>query len=95
MDHLLRICHRQWLMRDENVHFKRGDGRTIAQHEAKSLRVRDLMWTDPDNLLKGDRGLLYEYFEALRSAHTADRGCWVAAVEAMVAAASHAKRKAQ
>ena len=95
MDHLIRICHRQWLMRNEKVHFKRGDGRTIAQHEATSLRIRDLMWTDPDDLLEGDRGLLDEDFEALGSAHAADRECWVASVEAAVAAAGHAKRKAQ
>ena len=95
MDHLLRICHRQWLMRNEKVHFKRGDGRSIAQHEATSLRIRDLMWTDPDDLLAGDRGLLEEDFEALGSAHAADRECWVASMEAAVAAAGHAKRKAQ
>ena len=95
MDQLLRICHRQWLMRNEKVHFKRGDGRTLAQHEATSLRIRDLMWTDPDDLLEGDRGLLDEDFEALGSAHAADRECWVASMDAAVAAAGHAKRKAQ
>ena len=95
MDHLIRICHRQWLMRNEKVHFKRGDGRTLAQYEATSLRIRDLMWTDPDDLLEGDRGLLDEDFEALGSAHAADRECWVASVEAAVAAAGHAKQKAQ
>merc|ERR1712086_764503 len=95
MDHLIRICHRQWLMRNEKVHFKRGDGRTIAQHEATSLRIRDLMWTDPDDLLEGDRGLLDEDFKALGSAHAVDRECWVSSVEAAVAAAGHAKQKAQ
>ena len=82
-------------MQNKKVHFKRRNGRTIAQHEATSLRIRDLMWTDPNDLLEGDRGLLDKDFEALGSAHAADRECWVASVEAAVAAAGHAKRKAQ
>ena len=52
------------------------------------------MWTDPDDLLECDRGLLDEDCEALGSTHVVDRKCWVASVEAAVAAAGHAKQKA-
>ena len=82
-------------MRNVKVHFKRGDGRTIAQHEVTSLRTRDLLWTDPNDLLEGNRGLLGEDFEALGSVHAADHECWVASVEVAVAAAGHAKQNAR
>ena len=68
MERLLRLTHRQWLMRNAKVHFKRSDGCTIAQHERILSRVHDLLCTDPLDLEEEDRYLLDADFEALGSA---------------------------
>ena len=67
-DQLLRLTHRQWLHRNVKVHFRRSDGRTIAQFVDIMRKVKDLIWTDPDNLLLEDRCLLKTNFDKLGKA---------------------------
>ena len=58
MEQLIRLTHRQWCYRNCKIHFKRSDGRTALQHEEIVEKVKDLMWTDPGDLLPEDRLLL-------------------------------------
>ena len=44
------------------MHFKQSDGRAISQHEQIMEKIKDLPWTDPDDLLENDRALLEEDF---------------------------------
>lgn len=62
MRRLLGITHRQWLHRNANVHIKKRDGKTQVQHEEIMDKVRDLLYTDPMDLLEEDRHLLQEDF---------------------------------
>ena len=55
------------------MHFKQSDGRTISQHEQIVEKIKDLLWTDPDNLLEDDRALLEEDFEKLGSLTATNR----------------------
>ena len=62
------------------------------QHEEIVEKVKDLMWTDPGNLLPEDRPLLEEDFEALMASTAADREFWVASMETAIAAARVRKK---
>ena len=93
MEHLIRITHRQWLHRNAKVHFKRSDGRTISQHEQIMEKIKDLLWTDPEELLDDDKALLDEDFEQLGLATATNREFWVASMEAAISAAEHKRRR--
>ena len=61
-------------------HFNQSDGRTISQHEQIMEQIKDLLWTDPDDLLDDDRALLDEDFEQLGLATATNREFWVASM---------------
>ena len=84
---LLGITHRQWLYRNANVHIKKRDGKTIVQHEEIMDKVRDLIDTDPMDLLPENRHLLEEDFEHLGRAPFSHREYWVAEMETALAIA--------
>ena len=63
MEQLIHITYWQWLHPNAKVHFKQSDGRTISQHEQIMSKIKDLLWTDPDDMLEDDRDLLEEDFE--------------------------------
>ena len=94
MERLLQLTHRQWSMRNAKVHFKRSDGRTIAQHERILSRVCDLLCTDPLDLEEEDRYLLDEDFEALSSASDDCKETWIANMEAALSYAAHRRCRA-
>ena len=81
-------------MRNAKVHFKRSDGRTIAQHEQILSRVRDLLCTDPLDLEEEDRYLLDEDFEALGSSLDDCKETWIANMEAALSYAAHRRCRA-
>ena len=62
---LLNITHKQWIFRNSHIHYKKLDGMTEAQHLASFSKVRDLMYTDPRDLLPKHRYLLEEDFPQL------------------------------
>jgi hypothetical protein len=78
---LLGITHRQWLHRNAKVHIKKRDGKTQVQHEEIMDKVRDLILTDPMDLLSEDRHLLEEDFEYLGKAPSSHREYWVAEMD--------------
>ena len=81
MRRLLGITHRQWLHRNANVHIKKRDGKTQVQHEEIMDKVRDLIYTDPMDLLEEDRHLLQEDFAFLGRAPSSHREYWVSEME--------------
>jgi hypothetical protein len=93
MERLIRITHRQWLHRNAKVHFKGTDGRTLRQHEAITERIKDLLWTDPEDLLEEDRCLLAENPERLANAKAVDQEYWIASVDASIQAVRHKRKR--
>ena len=89
IEQLLRLTHRQWLLRNALLHYKLPDGRTLAQRERLVERIMELMWTDPDELLPEDHALLDEDFEKLGEADANDQAYWVAEMESALQAARH------
>ena len=94
MERLLRLTHHQWTMRNAKVHFKRSDGRTIAQHERILSRIRGLLCTDPLDLEEEDQYLLDEDVEALGFASNDCKETWIANMEAALSYAAHRRCQA-
>ena len=90
IEQLLRITHRQWLLRNALLHYKLPDCCTLVQREQLVKRIMELMWTDPYDLLPEDRALLDEDFEKLSAADANDQAYWVAEIESALKAAQHA-----
>ena len=88
---LLQLTHKQWLLRNARVHIKRKGDLTSKEHDALLAKIEKLMWTDPDDLLPGDRILLDEDFHALGKASAIDQQLWVAEMEASISAANQGK----
>ena len=93
MEQLLRITHRQWLHRNAQLHFKRADGLTSAQHKQLVRHMKDLLMIDPENLLEEDMALLYEDSRKLGAAAPCDQRYWIASVESAFSAAYHVCRR--
>ena len=87
MSQLLQLTHRQWLYRNTYLYFTKVEGRTEVQHEQVISKVRDLMFTDPDELLPRHRRLLEIDFVKLGEGSTMGREFWVASMESAIAAA--------
>ena len=94
IERLIRITHRQWLLRNARVHFKRADGLTSAQHKRLTKRMKEALLIDPDDLLSDDRGLLDEDPYLLGQSTAQNQRYWIASVEAAFSASCHARRKA-
>ena len=90
---LMQATHKQWLYRNLHVHRKGCGGLTATQEDSIFQQVRDLMLTDPSDLLPKHRYLLTEDFNALGSGSTYGRQCWVAAMESAVSAAKIVQRR--
>ena len=52
-------------------------------------QVRELINTDPDDLLPEDRALLFENFEDLGSSSALNREYWIASMNSAIAARAH------
>jgi len=90
IEQLLRITHKQWLLRNSLLHYKCADGRTMAEKRSIARRVKDLLWIDPEDLHEDDRPLLFEDPEELGASSTTHQAYWVACVEAALLSAAHA-----
>ena len=87
IDCLLSLTHKQWIFRNTKVHFKT-EGLTEAQHEALAKRIKELITTQPANLLAKDQYLLAEDFHRLGEGPAASRQLWVASMESALGAAA-------
>ena len=56
-------------------------------------KMKDLLLTDPDDLLTDDRALLKEDVEKRGSSVATNRSFWVASMEAAISATEHKRRK--
>ena len=64
-EHLLQLTHTQWLFRNSRKHFKRLDGLKEAEHNHLFSEMRELMHTDPNDLLPRGQHLLEVVFRSL------------------------------
>ena len=92
---LLQLTHRQWTYRNSTVHIRVRDNLTFAQQERIIQRCEELLWTDPDDLLRSDRALLEVDFSALASGPAVYRQLWTEEVEVSMEAASTIRRNAR
>ena len=52
-------------------------------------KIKDLLWTDPDDMLEDDKAFLEEDFEKFGSSTGTNREFSVASMEAAISAAEH------
>ena len=90
---LLKITHKQWLLRNAKIHIKRKGDMNEEEHDKLRKKIEKLIWTDPEDLLPGDEHLLNEDFDSLGRASAIDQILWVAEMEASIAAANHDARR--
>ena len=88
VDMIIRITHKQWLYRNETIHFKQHFGaespREFQQIMAQIKRLHH--HTDPDDLLPDDQYLLNASLEEMASWNATRRQIWKAELEASIAA---------
>ena len=79
--------HRQWTFCNSTVHLRGPDGLTEAQREALARKCKDLLWTDPCNLLQDGRYLRDIDFTSPGDAPAATLQIWLSEMEATRCAA--------
>jgi len=88
---LINITHKQWLLRNSRKHYRGADGLTGEQHERIFARIRELMWTEEDELLPAHRYLLHEDFAVLGECSAKIRQIWIAQMESALRAAARVR----
>jgi len=83
---LLQITHKQWIFRNNGVHYRGLDGLTQAEHDKIFDRVEELMFTDPDYLLPKHHHLLSQDFEELAEGSAIDQQYWIVSMESAISA---------
>ena len=77
VQNLILMNHRQWLYRNAQVHLKKVEGRTEAEHMQVIEEVKQMMLVDPSELLPRHQHLLEEDFIKLGEGTTHDRIVWL------------------
>ena len=88
---LLSLTHKQWLFRNSHVHYKKLEGLTPQEHEEIFSKVRELMWTDPADLLARHQHLLEGDFRQLGEGSSGVRQQWIESMESALKAAALVK----
>ena len=85
---IIRITHRQWLYRNEKLHYKQHFGaESPREYQRIMARITHLhSHTDPDDLLPADQYLLDTNLNAVASWTATRRHIWTAEFEASLAA---------
>ncbi len=83
---LISITHKQWLYRNSNVHHVI-DGLSSRQQQELMARIRELLETKKNSLLKRHKHLMDVDFIKLGSGTTIARQVWVANVEMAISVA--------
>jgi hypothetical protein len=89
MQQLLQLTHAQWVYRNVSVHLKVKEGRTAAARETILETMKGFLHTDPEQLLKEYRHLLFSDFAALASGPIKDKLEWISEIDSALGAASH------
>ena len=63
------------------------------QHEQIMAKIKDLLWTDPDDMLEDDKALLEEDCGKLGSSTATSREFRVASMAVAISAAEHKRRR--
>lgn len=74
------------------LHFKRAGGVTLAEYVKIESTVKELMWTDSDDLLEEDCALLSGNFYKLGKSLSINQWYWIALMEAALKAADHVRK---
>jgi hypothetical protein len=74
------------------VHLEVKDGWTATAHATISKTMEGFLHTDPEQLLKEHRHLLFSDFAALASGPTKDKLEWISEIDSALGAASHVAR---
>ena len=88
---LLELTHKQWLFRNSHVHYEKSEGLTTHEHEEIFDKVKQLLWTDPAELLGKHKYLLEEDFHQLGEGSSGARQVWIGSMESALRAASFVK----
>ena len=87
VDKLLQLTHRQWILRNTEIHYKLPDGFSLAQHEDVFNHALHLWQTlDPDELLDRHQHLLKMNDRELGKCSPLRRRLWIADVESAMCA---------
>jgi len=86
---LVQLTHNRGLIGNSHVHYKKLEGLTKEQHKEIFDQVRDLMFTDPAELLPKHQHLLEVDFAQLGDRSTADRQYWVESMESALESTDH------
>ncbi|EJK63510.1 hypothetical protein THAOC_15825 [Thalassiosira oceanica] len=88
VDMIIQITHRQWLNRNEKLHYTQHFGVESPREDQRIMaRIKHLHYhTDPDDLLPADQYLLAENLDTVASWTVTRRQIWTAEFEASLAA---------
>jgi hypothetical protein len=88
MQRLLQMTHAQLAYRNATVHLELKEGQTAAAHETILETMEDFLHTDPEQLLKEHRHLLFSDFAALASIPIKAKLEWISEIDSALGAAS-------
>ncbi len=86
---LLQITHQQWMYWNATVHKKIKDGCTENQHHQALDEIEKYLETDPEELLREHKHLLFTNFKNLAEGPIKDKRQWIAEIKAARSAAYH------
>jgi hypothetical protein len=86
IQHLLGITHKQWIYRNVSIHLKVKDGHTAIEHRDLLDEVRNMMQTEPSDLLQRHQHLLDQDWYKMGSCTTSDRLQWLEQMDSALAA---------
>ena len=89
MTRLLQMTHQQWLYRNATVHLKIRDGCTVVQHKNLLKEMVQCINTDPEDLLREHKHLLFTNFRKLANGPAQEKRQWVAEYHAAKSLARH------
>ena len=92
MRRLLQMTHQQWTYRNATVHLKVKDGCTIVEHKRLLDEIDKCLNSDPEELLREHKQLLFTNFENLAKGPVQDKREWVAEFHAAKKLARHVGR---
>ena len=92
MRRLLQMTHQQWSYRNATVHLKIKDGCTLVEHTRLLDEIAYCLNTDPEELLREHKQLLFTNFENLATGSVQDIRIWRAEFHAARCLARHVGR---
>ena len=85
----MQLTHKQWFFWNSQVLYKKLDGLTGGKHEEIFDMVKDLMFTDPAELLPTYQHLLEIDFAHLGNGSTTEQQYWIESMDSALIATDH------